>query len=287
MRGVVFLLVVAMVVFGVWMVVGGLNSWEEFDRTHGLEGDSVQAVADPEPPEVEPVVYVETIPLVKADLEEFDVHVGLKYCSEQYLRSLERTDAEQRHGDPNGYRKWETSLGTFLVVPCFGRYSTNPKALNSGGMRHDMLQLPSGNWIGAWPGAFWVQEVREMDGQVFVICQHYIFRYEQPEKLTCVVGFDGVGGKWAPSVRLAEGDFEKSGGHYFEVHKSMDSDFGGLLEYVDGKWKFHQYAGAYKNWIKKVSIKDTGKIQMETFAWDGEKTHQIEFDRRTGEFKDL
>jgi hypothetical protein len=287
MKGILVLLMVAMVV---WMVLGGLNSWEEFDRTNGLESENVQAVADPEPPEVKPVVYKETIPLVKVDLNEFEVDLKTRYLSNEGLRSLKNGDGKQAYGDPNGYRKWETSLGTFLVVPCCGRFSTDPKALNSGGMRQDMLQLPSGNWIEAWPGAFWVQEVREMDGQVFVICQHYIFRYEQSEKLTCVVAFDGVDGKWAPSVSLlsqGEDGFENTGGRYFEVHKSMDSDFGGLLEYTDGKWIFHQYTGSYTKWIEKVSVEDTDKIHLETFAWDGGKTHQIEFDRRTGEFKDL
>ena len=250
----------------------------------------------PEPPCQE--VYVEHAPDVEIDFHEATIDLGARCAGVKWLGQMAEEDAKFSKPNSNGknaLKVFKTKSGDFRMVTCMGRQSTNPEAYcgessNSGMlMRHEMMQTPSGKWVTAWPGPFEINKVVSLEGKDYFICDYYIFRVDGPDKLTAVVSMRDLVSKWSPSIQCSKAANGSIAGKYWEIHKSSESDFGGLLEYVDGgKWKFHCYHGIYHNWIEEVQI-FPGKLVLLMDRWDGKKDlcKKIQFDPMSNNFTDL
>lgn len=257
-------------------------AWSVFTYSQQVYGHK-----DPTRDKVEPVwTDAEMAPLVVVVLKPFVVDLKDKYWSDERLARLAEADKEyDSYKFKNSQSVYRASAGEVRVVSCFGRQSTNPEAKNSGGMRYDMVQLPNGKWIAGFPMPFSISKVLEVDGNVYLCAESAILRWTGDDSLECVVSFDGEG-KWSPRIKYADTADGRILGRYFEVHKSNESDFGGLLEYADGQWKFHQYIGDYSRWIESV-VEDQGNLVLKLDANFGREFRSIRFAPETGSFVDL
>lgn len=240
----------------------------------------------------------EKAPDVEVDFQPLELDLTNRYLSVKDLEKIQEVDARFKKENANGKNSestWETSLGTFRVVHCMGRDSMDKDAYAGceGSptmlMRNDMLQMPNGKWLHAWPGPFEVQDVAERDGKVFLICECYIFEVTGPDKIKAVVSLRNLDTKWSPNIRMRRGWIC---GDFIEVHRSNSSDFGGLIQYCGGGvWNFYLYKGRKVNWIEKVSPAGPQQAVFEMFGWDGKNSQRqqlkIEFNIANGRFVDL
>jgi hypothetical protein len=141
-----------------------------------------------------------------------------------------------------------------------------------------MMQLPNGQWIQAFPGPFRIKHVLENGGDVYLLCDHDVFKVVSPEKMIVVISLGT-----RPSI-----DYKSSmpagqlAGDYWQVFKSDASDFGGLLEY-SGSWSFHTYPGGYLTAVEQVE----GGQRDSQFILVLRNNKKILFDKEKGGFTDL
>ena len=191
---------------------------------------------------------------VKVNLESTEFNLKQYYISAEQLALIQegdRASLNNKDCEKNNESSFKTSLGEFRVISCFGRKSVDPNAFGeSRGMvslRQDMLQLPNGQWV-VVPRGFSVQQTFESDKDVYVLCDRCIFKVAGPEKVVTVVSLQGKDS----CIHCSGSDHGRIAGRYWEVHKSSYSDFGGLLEYTDGKWNFYPYEGSYSTWVERT-----------------------------------
>jgi hypothetical protein len=236
--------------------------------------------------EAQPRGSLALVPLVRVDLEPFEVNLAKYYFTEEQLKKLAEEDKEfDEYPHKNRLVEFETSAGTFRIVYCFGRQSVDPEAKNEGGWMQATLQLPNGTWI---KNVLDIQKTLEVDGTLYLICRHHVLRWVDNEKMECVVTFEELDGKWAPFISRA--DRGLLAGRYLTVNKSSESDFGGLLEYREGGWIFHQYDGDYGSWVDAIEEKE-GQYVLTLFnGWEhqkGKPPRKVRFNPKEGTFTDL
>lgn len=188
---------------------------------------------------------------------------------------------EDGYQSKNSHREFKTRFGTFRIVYCFGRQSIDPEAFNRGGMRHDMIQLPSGSWIAGWPIFPNIRGIFEVDNATFVVCDHEICKMEGPDKWVSVVQMVNTGYAFdTPFIDFDDGLID---GKFIEVHRTSASNFGGLLEYTDGKWTFHSYMGSVRGWINATEKIENGNLIFTMYG----KNEKIVFNPMDGKFDDI
>ncbi len=228
---------------------------------------------------------VEQTPLVKAKFKSFPVDLTPRYFSAEELVKMAEEDKkfDGQHDQKNYSKEFTSSLGTFRAVGCPGRYSVNKEAKNRGGMVMRALQLPNGKWI---RDILSIERTFEADDTVYLICEHNVVKYGKDGSLECVVSFEG-GGRWMPYICPLKTPNGLVVGKYCPVNKSSESQFGGLLEYREGKWLFHQYDGDYGTWAEKGERKDDQIVITLFNGHEDGPGKQVSFDPAQGTFKDL
>lgn len=223
---------------------------------------------------------IEMTPSVKADLVPFERDLTKYYFTEESLVKMAEEDKKfdsENINRENGLIEHQSSVGVFRRVISCERYSINPKAKSRGGWSTSTLQLPNGKWMTDLLG---IQQIHEADGQVYLICRHHILRWINNEKIEVVVSFEGVGTKWSPYISAPDDRSKLLAGRYLAVNKSSDSEFGGLLEYGDGKWSFHPYDGDYGSWVEKAEERN-GQLALTLVS-----KRKIQFDPVKKSFED-
>lgn len=229
---------------------------------------------------------IELTPSVKADLKPIEINLVERYFTEEELAKMAAADRKfDGYSEKNRLTEFKTAAGKFRVVSCRDRYSTDPNAKNSGGLRFATLQLPNGKWI----RDLGMEEKVEVDGRLYLMCRNCIFKWISNEKLEVVVSFERIGTKWSPYIDYNE---ERRILGYLAVNKSSDGDFGGLLEYRDGeRWVFHQYDGDYTGWLEAAGYDEKDRLILRLFnGWEHQKGRpapRIHFDPTKGVFTDL
>lgn len=189
------------------------------------------------------------------------------------LTVKEKEEKGPEKGQKNGKVEYNTPVGRFLKVYSFGNYSIDHNGFNNGGMRHDTIQLPSGEWIRGFPGPVTLCEVLNVDGKTFLITEHQVLEWLGNDKVAVVATVENSG--TISTIRKLISD------RYLEIHKSSESDFAGMMEYSNGQWKFYSYGGDYTGWVESSAGNSSG---MTLCLFGGRK---IRFDEQLKKFFDL
>ena len=217
-------------------------------------------------------------PLLKANFEAVTIDLAKHYATEEQLAAMAEADKKwEQYSQENNQWSFSTSVGKFQIVSSCDRYSANPKAKHGGGFCFSTLLLPNGKVI---RGAMGVSGFTEAEGSLFLVCRQTIFKWLPKEKVQCHVSFDQ---QFAEAERPYISHREEGMllGRYIGVNKSSQSNFGGLLDYKDGKWNFHAYDGDYGSWVEDA--RQEGDRVVLTL-WNKK---QIRFEPKDGTFTDL
>lgn len=224
---------------------------------------------------------IKLAPSVEVKFSGETVDLTQMHFSNEELETMAQDDVQRNEcSNKNSERVFRSAVGTWKIVSCFGRHSTNANATNCGGHRCDSLQLPNGKWCGSFPD---VQKVLDLNGQVYVVCYHEILKWVDNDTLESVVSFKG--NPYIQTMRETKDGMIKN--RFIPVNKTSGSDFGGLLEYKEGTWLFHQYDGDYRAWVDSTEDED-GHLVLILFSPSPERTgKRIQFDPTAGTFTDL
>lgn len=237
-------------------------------------------------PVEQPRAYVEHTPpvykpdlSVKAEFPDETISLAERCISEEDLRTMAEEDgkfADKSSGRENFFKEYDTPAGKFKVVYCFGRYSINPKARNSGGFRYETIQLPNGKWYRAFPGPLSVSDVFTIHDRTYLVVEKYVLEW--------------VGGPNGDRVKVA---VVINGHHscylrgwycdrFVGVYRTNSSDFGGLLVCRENGWNFVPYRPGEEGvaWIEKVE-----EVGKDTYRLDLYDQRQVVFDGK--EFKEV
>jgi len=258
-----------------------------------------EATASPEPtPIPQPREYKPRE--VKLSFEPLEVDITKRYIDGEHKKRMEEEESKYQKGkegtiaqnNTNSEKEYKTSVGTFRVVTSYGHHSMDPKGYHYGGWRSECLQLPSGQWMLAYPGPFSIEKVLELDGKVYLITSSQIYQWRDEKTTVAVVMVDDHQSYIQTNRKANDGRWA---GKYFAVNRSSESNFGGLLEYVSGTWKFHSYVGRHHTWVESADEQDGILTLTLCDSWWGRekdrpanvKAPRIQFDPVEGTFSDL
>ncbi len=213
----------------------------------------------------------------KVDFNPRVINLVDRYASAEVLANMAAAD-EKSAGKYSQNNHWDfaTSVGNFQIVSSCDRYSANPKARNGGGRCFSILLLPNGKVI---TGALGISTVIETDSSIFLIGRTTIYKWLGGDKVQQEVDF---------LDRFAAGDMPFTSpnrglmaGKYIPVNTSSESNFGGLLEYAKGTWRFHVYDGDYGSFVEAAEKKED-HVVLTLYG-----KQQIRFNPKDGTFTDL
>ncbi len=241
---------------------------------------SIAATPGADPTKGSPLHWDLPAPLAikKVDFEPVIIDLVKQYATTEELADMAKEDIKfSKAAAKNQSWDFTTSVGKFQIVTCCDRYSIDARAGNNGGWCFSTLVLPSGKVL---KGSLGTGGIAETQGSVFMVGRQSIFKWIGNDQLRLEVGFlDAWAGGEKPYIAHGKEGFLLD--HYLAVNKSSRSNFGGLLEYQNGMWKFHPYDGDYHTWMESVEREGENIILT---LWGKEK---IRFNPKDGKFTDL